>query len=177
MQELTLIPYHLWSNRGSSEMLVWLPVEKEVTTPTPAPTIANTSKVSGSKETRAIRAITDQYEPKNSNDHTNPYFHWWPTKDKWEYIQYDFEKPETISSSGVYWFDDGPRGGCRIPSQWELQYKTGSGWKTIEPEDGYIIKKDAWNKVSFAPVSTRAIRLRVLLSEEFSSGVHEWVVK
>ena len=25
MQEITMIPYHLWSNRGSSEMLVWLP--------------------------------------------------------------------------------------------------------------------------------------------------------
>ena len=150
---------------------------KKLQHPPQLPQLQIRARSQEAKKPRAIRSITDQYEPKNSNDHTNPYYHWWPTNDKWEYLQYDFDQLETISSSGVYWFDDGPRGGCRIPSQWELQYKTGSGWKTIVPEDGYIIKKDAWNKVSFAPVSTRAIRLRVLLSEEFSSGVHEWVVK
>lgn len=37
---LTLIPYHVWANRGSGEMMVWLPTTKEVSRPLPAPAIA-----------------------------------------------------------------------------------------------------------------------------------------
>ncbi|MBA7577625.1 Non-reducing end beta-L-arabinofuranosidase [subsurface metagenome] len=41
---LTLIPYHVWANRGSGEMMVWLPTTKEVSWPLPAPAIASKSK-------------------------------------------------------------------------------------------------------------------------------------
>ncbi|MEZ5012238.1 MAG: hypothetical protein R2744_11965 [Bacteroidales bacterium] len=177
MQEINLIPYHLWANRGPGEMLVWLPYEISAATPLAAPAIANKSRISASKETKALRSITDQYEPLNSNDHTNPYYHWWPDNNRWEYIQYDFEKPETISSSRVYWFDDGPDGGCRIPAQWELLYRNGSKWIKIVPESGYTITRDGWDAVNFEPIITDAVRLRVLLPVEFSSGVHEWEVK
>ena len=176
IQDIKLIPYHLWANRGRGEMLVWLPVEEEAVTPLPAPTIAHRSVITGSTETKAIRAIADQYEPEDSNDHSYPYFHWWPKKAAWEYLQYTFEEPETISSSKVYWFDDGPHGGCRIPAEWELQYKSGNNWITIKPENGYPVTKDKWDIVEFTPVTTSALRLRVRLSSEFSSGVHEWVV-
>ena len=176
VQDITLIPYHLWANRGRGEMLVWLPMDEEAVNPLPAPTIAFTSKISGSTETNAIRSIADQYEPLNSNDHTNPYYHWWPARDKWEYLQYNFEKTETIYSSSVYWFDDGPHGGCRIPADWELQYKSGGSWITIKPEGNYTVTRDGWDRVVFSPVTTDALRLRVRLSDAFSSGVHEWVV-
>jgi DUF1680 family protein len=43
-QPLTLIPYHVWANRGSGEMMVWLPTTKEVSWPLPAPAIASKSK-------------------------------------------------------------------------------------------------------------------------------------
>jgi len=41
---LTLIPYHVWANRGSGEMMVWLPTTKEVSWPLPAPSIDSKSK-------------------------------------------------------------------------------------------------------------------------------------
>ena len=37
---LTLIPYHVWANRGPGEMMVWLPTTKEVSRPLPSPPIA-----------------------------------------------------------------------------------------------------------------------------------------
>jgi DUF1680 family protein len=177
LQDIKLIPYHLWANRGRGEMLVWLPVEEEAVIPLPAPTIAFRSKISGSTITRTIESIADQYEPLNSNDHTNPYYHWWPARDRWEYLQYDFEKPETISSSSVYWFDDGPQGGCRIPAEWELQYRLKGEWVTVKTETVYPVTRDGWDAVSFDPVMTDGVRLRVLLQKEFSSGVHEWVIE
>lgn len=173
---VTLIPYYAWNNRGPGEMMVWLPLSEKSSNPLPAPTIAFRSKVSGSRESRALVALNDQYEPVNSNDHTRPFYHWWPKKDTWEWVQYEFEKPEKISRAKVYWFDDGPDGGCRIPEKWELLYKSGNSWKPVKPLSSYEVSRDAWDEIEFEPVHTNGLRLRIRLSEDFSGGIHEWVV-
>jgi DUF1680 family protein len=176
--DATLIPYYTWNNRGAGEMMVWLPTDTTSVYPQPAPTIANKSKVSSSRMTPALKvALTDQYEPQNSNDHTRPYYHWWPLNNSWQYVQYDFEKPETISSSKVYWYDDGPWGGCRIPDAWELEYLENGEWKPVKITGKYTITKDGWDEVQFEPVTTNAIKMKVMLNEKFSSGIHEWEVK
>ncbi|MBN2698438.1 MAG: glycoside hydrolase family 127 protein [Bacteroidales bacterium] len=174
--EVTLIPYYAWNNRGAGEMMVWLPLSTGSVRPLPAPTIASRSRVSSDRMTKALIALNDQNEPKNSNDHTWPYFHWWPENNAWVWVQYDFEKPETVSGMRVYWFDDGPFGGCRIPETYELQYKKGSSWVPVTATSEYTITKDDWDELSFKPVTTNALRLRVRLPEEFSSGIHEWTV-
>lgn len=176
-RDVVLIPYHLWNNRGPGEMMVWLPEQPEAAMATPAPTIAYRSKVSGSKMNRSLSTIKDQYEPKSSIDKTRSYFHWWPENNKWVWLQYDFEKPETVSKSGVYWFDDRPHGGCRIPDEWELLYRSGNSWIPVDLNSEYPVSKDQWITVEFEPVKTDALRLRVKLSKDFSSGVHEWVVE
>lgn len=56
LRDITLIPYHLWNNRGPGEMMVWLPSTPETARATPAPTIAYRSKISGSKMTRGNEA-------------------------------------------------------------------------------------------------------------------------
>jgi DUF1680 family protein len=172
----TLIPYYSWNNRGPGEMMVWLPCSEESSHPLPAPTIAYRSKVTGSRESRALVALNDQYEPVNSNDHSRPFYHWWPKHDSWEWVQYDFEKPEKVSHVRVYWFDDGPDGGCRIPETWELLYKTGGKWIPVNTLAAYQVTKDAWDEVEFEPVTTSSLRMRIKLSKEFSSGIHEWIV-
>lgn len=176
LRDITLIPYHLWNNRGPGEMMVWLPSTPEAARATPAPTIAFRSKISGSKMTRAINTINDQYEPKSSIDGTRSYYHWWPDNNQWVWLQYDFEKSERVSSSAVYWFDDRPHGGCRIPDEWELLYLNNGRWVSVETEDEYSVTLNGWDRISFKPVETEAMRLRVKLSSEFSSGVHEWEV-
>jgi DUF1680 family protein len=174
---LTLIPYAFWNNRGPGQMMVWLPYTTESAHPLPAPTIAWRSKVKASKITRALSAINDQVEPQNSNDHAVMYYHWWPAKNQWEWIQYDFEKPEKISKTSVYWYDDGPDGGCRIPDEWEVLYLSGNVWEPVKTRAHYEITKDAWNTVEFEPVKTAAVKLKVRLNREFSSGIYEWVVE
>ncbi len=176
-EDIKLIPYHLWNNRGAGEMKVWLPYKLDKATPTPAATIAFTSKISGSTQNKALMSIADQYEPQNSNDHTKQYYHWWPNKDKWEWIQLDFNDKHTISRVKVYWFDDGPSGGCRVPDKYEILYKTGSTWKEVEPTAPMAVVKDAWSIVEFKPVPASGVQLRVKLNREFASGVHELVVE
>ena len=175
---VTLIPYYSWNNRGAGEMMVWLPTNEKSVYPQPAPTIANKSIVTASKPSPALKvALTDQYQPLNSNDHTRPYYHWWPQNDSWEWVQYDFEKEETVSSSKVYWFDDGPFGGCRIPTAWELEYKNGDNWLPVKTKMEYTITKDNWDILEFEPVITSGMRLKIKLPKEASSGIHEWAVQ
>ncbi len=175
--DLTLIPYFLWNNRGPGEMKVWLPYRETSARPRPAPTIAYRSKVTGSLQNRALAAITDQLEPAHSNDHTWPYYHWWPKNSSWEWVRFDFEKPETVSRVKVYWFDDGPFGGCRVPDAWEIEYLTGGVWRKAAPLSPLAVTKDEWNIAEFTPVTTTGMRIRVRLSDTFSSGMHEVIIE
>ncbi len=174
-QTIELIPYYAWNNRGAGEMMVWLPVSEDHVRPLPYPSIASTSKVSASRDRKTIIAVNDQLLPESSIDRNWPFYHWWPKKDSWEWITYDFSGAQTISSSKVYWFDDQPFGGCAIPDAWKLEYQKGSQWIPIEAD--YPVVKDGWSEVSFVPVKTTALRLNVKLSEAHSTGVHEWEVR
>ena len=171
------IPYEVWENRGPGEMLVWFPQDKSAVEPFPAPTIAYLSKKSSSGAKEDLNLIADQYDPKNSNDHSRGYIHWWPEKDTTVWVQYDFQKPETVSVCKVYWFDDGPDGGCRVPASWEILYKAGEQWQPVKNISEYAITKDVYDQVTFKPVRTDALRLQIRLQKKYSSGVHEWVVK
>jgi DUF1680 family protein len=177
-QSVTAIPYYAWANRGPSEMTVWIPYEASASMPKPAPTIASTSKVSGSvKGTRMLKALNDQYDPQNSNDHSMPYLHWWPKQNSTEYVQYDFDKEHTVSQSKVYWYDDGPWGGCRIPVSYKIYYKKEGEWVPVKNITPYEIAKDKYNSLTFEPVQTTAIKLELQLPVDNSAGIHEWVVK
>lgn len=174
----TAIPYYSWANRGSGEMEVWLATKASATKPLPAPTIASKSKITAEDKLKPLVALNDQILPKNSNDREAIYCHWWPLKNTSRWIQYTFEKPEKVSVAKVYWFDDGPFGGCRIPASWKILYQTTSGeWKAVENISPYGNEKDKLNEVRFSPIVTSALKLEVQLPVDNSSGVYEWVVQ
>lgn len=177
-QTVTAIPYYAWANRGPAEMEVWIPYNEAAARPKPAPTIASKSTVSASVENkRMLRALNDQYDPADSKDAGASYLHWWPKKNSTEFIQYDFDAAYTISSSSIYWFDDAPFGGCRIPASWKLLYKKDGEWVPVKNTTAYETEKDTYNTVSFDPVTTTALKLEIQLPVDHSAGVHEWVVK
>lgn len=176
-EDVTLIPYALWANRGAGQMMVWFPASTETTRPLPAPTIANRSTVKASKMTRDLTAVNDQYEPQNSNDHSIPYFHWWPNKNQWEWIQYDLQKPEVIRKARVYWFDDRPDGGCRIPDEWEILYLSGNVWTPVNTKSKYTVTRDGWDVIEFAPVKASSVKLKVKLNKDYSTGIYEWILE
>lgn len=176
-EKLRLIPYHLWNNRGPGEMSVWLASSLEFTHPEPAPTIASNSNVTASVKSRSIVALNDQQYPENSNDHSLPYLHWWPKKGTEEWVQFDFEKTTKISSLQIYWFDDGPYGGCRIPAGWRVEYKTGNNWKEVENTGDYTITKDAWDVIDFEAIEVDALRVKIDLPEEYATGLYEVIIE
>lgn len=176
-QEIQLIPYYSWNNRGAGEMMVWLPYNENSIRPLPYPSLASTSKVCCSFPTNGIAAINDQLLPSSSIDHQFPFAHWYPLNDTTIWVQYDFEKTSKISTSKIYWFDDAPFGGCRIPQAWEIRYKQGNQWLAVKNSSPYPLSKDGWNTVNFKPVKTSALRLYISIPKKHSTGIHEWVVE
>jgi DUF1680 family protein len=176
--KLNMIPYYAWAHRGSGDMAVWLPVDLSATRPAMPPTVASESKVNASHNVKSISAINDGLLPKDENDRTLPYYHWWPKEGTIEWISYDFAAEKTVSRSTVYWFDDAPWGGCRVPKSWKIFYKDQKGeWLPVENTNAYGVEKGIGNEVIFKPVTTKAIKLEVKLAEKNAAGIFEWEVE
>ena len=177
-QQLTLIPYYAWCHRGSGKMRVWLPQDLKATTPARPATLASESKVSTSVRVPALTSINDRLVPRDENDRSVPYTHWWPKKASTEWLGYEFAQETEVQSCTVYWYDDGPWGGCRVPKAWRVLYKDGNGqWKPVSGADHYPTQKGEPCTVNFTPVTTRELRLEVTQPDDFSAGLFEWSVK
>jgi DUF1680 family protein len=175
-QELIAVPYYAWAHRGEGEMAVWLPREESLARPLPRPTIASTSTVSASGD-KPAGAVNDQWDPRSSNDYAHPNLNWWPNKGTQEWVQYDFGRPVTISSTQVYWFDDTDQRECRVPASWQLLYRQGQDWVPVQASGPFGVEKDMFNRVNFRPVQTRALRLEVQCQRDWAAGIHEWKVE
>ncbi len=176
VQEFSAIPYYAWAHRGKGEMSVWLARQESAARPLPAPSKASLGKVTASGG-RDPESVNDQLDPDSSDDHSVPYFHWWPKKGTTEWIQLDFPQRQMVRQAEVYWFDDTGTGGCRVPETWRLLYLDGTVWKPVLTSSGYGNEKNQYNRVTFQSVETRALRLEIKLQEEYSAGIHEWRIK
>ena len=177
-QRLTLIPYYAWCHRGSGKMRVWLPQDINATTPSQPATLASESKVTSSSRVPALSSVNDRLVPRDENDRSMPYTHWWPKKGVTEWIGYELPQESSVQSATVYWFDDGPWGGCRVPNSWRILYQDAQGeWLPVEGADRYPTDKGAACTVNFNPVVTKALRLEVTLPDEYATGLFEWIVK
>jgi uncharacterized protein len=176
-EEVILIPYAYWNNRGPGKMKVWLPASVWTTRPLPANTIAYRSRAKASKSSDGLTSVNDQIEPSCSNDNSVPNFNWLPHKNKWEWIQYDLNNPEKISKTKVYWFDDGPDGGCRLPDDWEILYLNENVWMPVTGKMPYKTTKDGWDSLVFDPVLASSVKIKVKLKKDFSAGIYEWIIE
>jgi DUF1680 family protein len=175
---LTMIPYYAWAHRGSGEMAVWLPNELSATRPSMPATIASESKITASQNTKSISAINDRLKPKDATDNSMPYYALRPKQGSTEWIAYEFEGSKTISNSSVFWFDDAPWGGCRIPQAWKLFYRNAEEqWIPVENTSSYGIEKGINNEVIFKPVNTSALKIEIELLEKNPAGIFEWEVE
>ena len=176
-ETFTAIPYYAWANRGAGEMQVWIPATTEVARPLAMPSLTSKSKITASIPAQTLNAVNDNEFPRNTSDIDLMNYNCWPKTNSTEWIQYDFNEKTAVSESSVFWFDDGPFGGCRIPKSWRILYKSGNSWKPVMLLGDYKIAKDALTTVKFKPVKTNALRLEFVLPADFSTGLYEWSVK
>jgi len=176
-EQFTAIPYYAWANRGRGQMMVWLPENEASARPDLFPTLATTAKVRVSgKPQHNPEAIHDGEIPSSSHD-SSSYFDWWPKLGGQEWVAYTFEKPAAVSECQLYWFDDSGSGAVRVPASWRILYKDGEDWKPVETAGPYGVERDRFNKVSFKPVTTTALRVEVTMQPNFSVGIQKWIVK
>jgi hypothetical protein len=157
-------------------MAVWFAQDEKHAYTIPAPTIASLSKCKYSSD--EIFGLNDGLEPKNSGDLSVPYFYWWLKTGSEQFVEYEFEKEETITQSDVYWLvKDHYENSYRVPEKWELLYKYNNEWKPVENITPYLTEKDNYNTVMFKPVKTKGLKLTAKLQKDYSAGIIEWKVK
>lgn len=175
--KLNLIPYYAWNHRGSGNMAVWLAQELSASRPVMPPTLASLSKIESSSKLPSLSSLNDRLVPKDENDRSVPYTHWWPKQGTTEWISYEMPEESSVQSATVYWYDDGPWGGCRVPKSWKLYYKDASGeWQPVTGADNYGTVKGVANTVNFDPVKTTAMKLEVVQPDDNSAGIFEWAL-
>jgi DUF1680 family protein len=167
--QLVAIPYLAWSNRGPGEMAVWMSSEpqKAWVAPLPPDPIRAVRSSGGvqkvwtgyNDQNDDICALYDGKDPLSSADESYLYFRMRPEPGTAAWIEYEFKSPAKVSSAQVYWFDD--RRFCRVPTSWRVLYKDGEAWKPVANVEPYVLAKDKFNAVRFAPVTTLAMRLEV----------------
>ena len=186
-QEVCAVPYCVWNNRERGEMAVWIPVSAQRAHPLPKETLTSRARsvmikapiqkdapVSASTEEWAW-GVNDGWEPMASDDTSKPYHYWWLKYGTQETLAYTFDKPEQISAVEVYWLDfDHYDGNFRVPEWWKLYYKDADQWKEVPNATSYGTEKDKYNRVSFTPLTTTALKMEVQLQKGQSGGVLEW---
>jgi uncharacterized protein len=167
--ELVAIPYFAWSNRGPGEMAVWMAAdpEKAWISPLPPEPIHAVHSSGGvqkgwtgyNDQNDDMGALYDGKDPLSSADESYLYYRMRPEPGSAAWVEYQFKSPAKISSAHVYWFDD--RRFCRLPKSWRVLYRDADTWKPVANLQPYVVAKDRFNSVSFAPVTTIAVRLEV----------------
>jgi hypothetical protein len=174
---LKAIPYYAWNNRGTSNMLIWMPDQEVSATPKPVLSLTDSAKTAAS--TDWAPGLNDGFDPKNSGDTDKSYFYWWLRKGTEETVEYEFKEPVTVSESSVYWLNmDHYDGNYRVPEQWQLLVQDAKkNWVSVETSDNYSTELDRYNTIHFKPVKTSALRIKVKLQDETSGGILEWKVR
>ena len=159
-------------------MRVWLSKDLSSTTPAQPATLASRSKVTASAKIPALSSLNDRLLPADENDRSVPYTQWRSRKGSTEWVVYEFPEASEVQSATVYWFDDAPWGGTRVPAAWKLYYKDAKGaWQPVQNPDIYATEKGRACTVNFDKVTTGAMKLELTLTKGFSAGIYEWSVK
>ncbi len=168
--DLVAIPHYAWANRGMGEMAIWLAAreDKAWLEPVPPSPIAAVRSSGGLPKDMApgyndqsdrLSAVYDGYDPLHSADESYRYFRMRAPEGQPAWVEYEFEDLTEISSSEAYFVDD--RRFCRKPQAWRILVRQGDRWVPVEVEGGYPVERDRFNKVTFPPVVTRAVRIEI----------------
>jgi hypothetical protein len=188
-RDFRAVPYYAWGNRADGEMSVWLARDPSKVRLLPVPSIASTSRASSSCGNGSVdenypggkapsiaerfypraqsggagpEALSDQVEPAGSADGSGTYFRLRPRKGDTAWVQYDFKSPAEVSSTAVYWKDDGEL--CVPPKSWEVFYRKDGNWVLVTPAGPFPAVKDGFNSIEFEKVRTDGLRLVIKLN-------------
>ena len=124
----------------------------------------------------SVAAINDGREPASSSD--APRWGSWPQKDT-QWIQYTWEEPVRVDGTDLYFFRDAQPGtadGVGVPASWVIEYRDGDTWREVPAPSGYGTEENRYNRTTFTPVTTTALRAKLTGHPNLAVGVQEWKV-
>ena len=128
-------------------------------------------------ENDTLDALTDGILPSSSSDDTIPRWTSWPQRGRDQEITCSFDHPKKVASLAVYWFDDEPTGGVRIPASWSIQCLDQGQWQS---KDAFIKTtpaphKNGFNTIEFSkPIACEGIKIIMKPQENMALGILEW---
>lgn len=173
---LTAIPYFAWANRGAANMRVWMGETRGTAVNRAGWTREMEAKASSSLQW--VWGLNTGFDPKSSADIDKSYYYFWESERPEEWVQYEFRSPVTLSECRVYWLNlDHYDGNYRPPESWRLLVQDArKRWVPVDTADPYGVELDRYNRVTFKPVSTPAIRMMVRPRKGDSAGILAWKV-
>lgn len=131
---------------------------------TPAANIASHARVTASNTPVPVqywlRALNDG-KTRPSPLPPDMWATWSPNNPPSQWVLYQWDVPVTLTSSSFYFWSDHAAGsgiGVAPPKSWRLEYHDGSSWKAVNATSSYTTIVNAYNPVTFAPVTTRCLR-------------------
>jgi hypothetical protein len=126
-----------------------------------------------------VAAVVDGRVPARSDDQQQPRWTSLPFKNRGQNIIIEFDRPRTVGSVAVYWYEESGGEGehVRLPRDWWVDYRVGDGeWTRMKKyiTDDYGLERDKFNVVRpAAPLKCDAISIRILPQVGYCMGVHE----
>ncbi|WP_347332227.1 cellulose binding domain-containing protein [Marinimicrobium locisalis] len=117
-----------------------------------------------------LDAVNDGSTPAHSNDKSSGAYGNWNNPDSYQWVEYQWPQAVRLSTSEIYWFDDG--GGVLTPTDAYLEYWDGSNW--IQAGD-LPLTADTFNALDLGDIVTDRVRVQ-MTNRTQSTGILEWRV-
>lgn len=178
--KLSLIPYYAWNNRGVGSMQVWFSrnADKFPFVNSAENYLARFQSLKTSHTWRddQVEAIFDCVQPTSSYEPHKARWTSWPQVGKPQWIELELKKPITFTSLGVFWYDDGDKGGVHVPQSWQLKCKIDGEWIDFPhyEMESYTVLKDRFNTIhTEQPLTVEALRIEITAEEKSAVGILE----
>ena len=132
----------------------------------------------------SVSAVNDGIVRSNSYDPSKPRYGTWGNTSAYETVTYTWAADVIIDSTDLYLWYDGTEGeytsgGILVPKSVEFEYLDAEGnWKSVPNAEGLGREMDKFNKTTFDPFTTTALRVKLnkQANDYNGVGIMEWKV-
>lgn len=132
----------------------------------------------------SVSAVNDGIVRSNSYDPSKPRYGTWGNTSSYETVTYTWGSEVIIDSTDLYLWYDGTEGeytsgGILVPKSVEFEYLDAEGnWKSVPNAEGLGREMDKFNKTTFDPFTTTALRVKLnkQSNDRNGVGIMEWKV-
>ena len=132
----------------------------------------------------SLSAVNDGIVRSNSYNPSKPRYGTWGNTSSYETVTYTWGSEVIIDSTDLYLWYDGTEGeytsgGILVPKSVEFEYLDAEGnWKSVPNAEGLGREMDKFNKTTFDPITTTALRVKLnkQANDYNGVGIMEWKV-